>query len=142
MGFFSYGRPGVLTFYFFSYFSCNVLFEVDSILLFKWFASHYPFSLLLYRVVSMKKRTICLIFFVMKNIVWCCCCCEDSHEPNLWLAHLFSWGRAMENNSFMKGIVMLVNNDDMDNATYVGGLCFLQSHFRYFPPCFYRQIHG
>jgi hypothetical protein len=42
----------------------------------------------------------------------------------------------------MKGVVMLVNNDEMENEAYVGGLCFLQPHFGYFPLCFYQQILG
>jgi hypothetical protein len=44
----------------FSYFGYNVLFEVDFILWFKQFASHYPSSLLLCFIVSMiKKKVYC-----------------------------------------------------------------------------------
>ncbi len=122
----------VLTFNFFCYFSCNVLFEVDSILCFRRFASRCPCSLLL-----------CLIVSVMKKMVWCCCCCEeDLHELDLWLAHLSSWGRASENNGLMKGVAMSADEDEMENEACVGGLCFLQPHFSYFPPRFYRWIPG
>jgi hypothetical protein len=121
----------VLTFNCFSYFSYNVLFEVDSILQFKWFASHCPSSLL-----------FCHIIFVMKKMVWCCPYREDLHEPNLWLACLSSWKKTSKNSGLMKGVAMLTYDDEMENKVCVGCLCFLQQHSNYFPLCFYQQIHG
>jgi hypothetical protein len=37
---------------------------------------------------------------------------------------------------------MLPNNNEMENEACVGGLCFLQLHFGYFPPHFYQWIYG
>ncbi len=35
---------------------------------------------------------------------------------------------------------MSISDDEMENEAYAGGLCFLQPHFDYFPPRFYRHI--
>jgi hypothetical protein len=48
----------VLRFNCFSYFNCNVLFEVDSILWFRWFASRYLSSLMFCFIVSMLKKKV------------------------------------------------------------------------------------